>query len=114
MQDDSRSAPATDHCYLMYNARNGYTKIGRSFEPAFRESTLQSEEPEVYLVAIAVDHGEYERELHEGYARYRLRGEWFNLSPYDLISTIVVYDFRVVRLPPCVPWQAIHAEGDSN
>ena len=38
--------------YLMFNSRNGYTKIGRSINPKLREKTLQGEEPEIEMIAI--------------------------------------------------------------
>jgi len=75
------------HVYLMLNARNGYTKIGfTTKEPEYRESTLQSEEPEVELFfksskSFTLDD---EKEFHEIYAEKRVRGEWFDLSGDDI------------------------------
>jgi hypothetical protein len=73
----------------MLNNRNGFVKIGVSVNPAFRERTLQSEEPEVLLIAI-LESGplDMERILHKQYAELRLRGEWFALSPEDVQSIL--------------------------
>lgn len=69
--------------YLMLNARNGYIKIGISDNPYFREKTLQSEEPEVVLLATAEGGRNFEGALHRFFAAKRIRGEWFNLSSND-------------------------------
>ena len=81
--------------YLMLNRRNGYVKIGVSNNPAYREKTLQSEEPEVILLAIAYGGYALEAHLHEKYARQRLRGEWFNLRPEDMRYIVEGYVFEV-------------------
>jgi hypothetical protein len=75
--------------YLMLNNRNGFVKIGVSLNPAFRERTLQSEEPEVLLIAV-LESGPpgMERTLHREYADLRLRGEWFALQPEDVQSIL--------------------------
>lgn len=81
-----------DYCYvyLMHDKRNGYHKIGISKEPKYREKTLQSEQPAIEMVcnkrypsrkiAEAI-----ESALHKAYAEQRVRGEWFDLSPEDVI-----------------------------
>jgi hypothetical protein len=69
--------------YLMLNNRNGYIKIGVSNNPSYREKTLQSEEPEIILIATAPD-ADLERALHREYADYRIRGEWFLLRPENM------------------------------
>ena len=66
--------------YLMRNGRNGLVKIGRSKTPALRESTLQSEEPEISMLFFFSGSDEIERSLHDRYALLRVRGEWFRLS----------------------------------
>lgn len=73
--------------YLMYNHRNRYVKIGKSNNPSFREKTLQSEEPEVSLLAISPLLSE--RDLHRIFSSKRLRGEWFALSLTDLERLIL-------------------------
>lgn len=73
--------------YLMRNDRNGYTKIGFSkHPPSFRESTLQSQEPEVSLLCSYKGTMKDEKRLHEEFHEKRLRGEWFDLDDSDLIA----------------------------
>lgn len=86
------SSSIQDHCYvyLMHDKRNGYHKIGMSNKPTVREKTLQSEVPAIEMVcskkypsrkiAKAI-----ESALHSAYAEQRVRGEWFNLSPTDIL-----------------------------
>lgn len=77
--------------YLMLNCRNKYTKIGKSLTPEYREKTLQSEEPEVHLLATIRGGAAMERELHLRYADKRIRGEWFDLSQYDYDEIFLQY-----------------------
>lgn len=72
--------------YVMVNRRNGYHKIGfTSSKPEYREKTLQAEEPEIDLLfACWADFGA-EADLHERFAKFRVRGEWFNLSPLQVM-----------------------------
>lgn len=74
--------------YLMLNRRNGYIKIGISLRPEYREGTLQAEEPEVTLIAIANGGTLLERRMHREFSPRRLRGEWFYLlsSDFDFIE----------------------------
>lgn len=78
--------------YLMTDGNTGYTKIGRSYDPHKRETTLQSEKPTKSLLAISEDN--CENELHEKYAKKRIRGEWFNLSEKDIKTIIKQYSFK--------------------
>jgi len=64
--------------YLMKNKRNGLYKIGKSTMPAYRERTLQSEEPEIEMVKLWKDN--IEDILHKKYHKHRVRGEWFKLN----------------------------------
>lgn len=69
------------YVYLMKNERNGYFKIGFSKKPpSYREYTLQSQEPEVSLVAYAESFLEVEKIFHKHYGEKRVRGEWFALD----------------------------------
>jgi hypothetical protein len=74
--------------YLMEDARNGAFKIGRSRSPGKRERTLQSEAPGITLrFSIPADEAD-ERHLQVQFASKRLRGEWFSLTPDDLLQVI--------------------------
>ncbi len=75
-----------EYIYMMRNNRNGYTKIGVSNNPEYRENTLQSQEPDVELIWKKKFNNAYckERELHEAYNEKRIRGEWFNLTDLDI------------------------------
>jgi hypothetical protein len=72
--------------YVAINHRNGYHKIGYSKNPALREKTLQSEEPEIELLFSYRGDGKHEKELHEMFSHKRLRGEWFTLDDCDLTT----------------------------
>jgi len=73
--------------YLMYNNHTGRIKIGMTQnEPKFRESTLQSEDPDVELAfsRSVLMMRDTERYLHERFADKRYRGEWFDLSTGEI------------------------------
>ncbi|MFD2725029.1 GIY-YIG nuclease family protein [Hyunsoonleella rubra] len=72
--------------YLMFNPRNGYTKIGRSINPKTREKTLQGEDPETEIIALWNSPKSIERELHADFSDKRIRGEWFKLGIFDLLK----------------------------
>ncbi len=77
-------AMKTAFVYLMKNTRNGFIKIGFSKNPKFREKTLQSEEPEIELLASIEGTIDLEKELHARFSAYRIRGEWFRLSEFEI------------------------------
>lgn len=77
-------ATAKTFLYLMRNNRNGMVKIGISDEPRARESTLQSEEPEIELLRYWPGTRTLERELHARFSLKRARGEWFRLDESDM------------------------------
>ena len=73
--------------YLMTNNHTKRTKIGMTQnEPKFRESTLQSEDPDVELAfsRSVLMMRDTERYLHERFADKRYRGEWFDLSKDEI------------------------------
>ena len=72
--------------YLMFNPRNGYTKIGRSINPKVREKTLQGEDPETEIIALWNSPKSTEKDLHNTFSEKRIRGEWFNLGISDLLE----------------------------
>jgi hypothetical protein len=80
--DDNIYVNKKCYTYLMKNKRNGLYKIGKSVNPRVRERTLQSEDPDIILVK-KWDY-EIESYLHKEYSDYRVRGEWFNLTPIQV------------------------------
>lgn len=81
--------------YLMVDGRTKMVKIGRSSNPLLRESTLQSQNPLTDLIAICDEN--VEKELHTIYKKYRVRGEWFNLSKEEIDMIIKDYGFIDIR-----------------
>jgi hypothetical protein len=72
--------------YLCRNERNGMTKIGFSIKPRFRETTLQSEDPDVRMIFTASGTIQTERALRDQFKDKRGRGEWFHLTEEDIES----------------------------
>ena len=85
--DSGKPEKEKGYVYVMKNNRNGLFKIGfTKRKPAYREATLQSQEPEVSLLFSSSKNLETkdERSLHENYKSSRVRGEWFGLSDNDV------------------------------
>lgn len=78
------------YIYLMFDKLNGRYKIGISKNPQYRETTLQSEKPDIVLHSYFDGTLSDEKELHKIFAPKRIRGEWFNLDKSD-INKIVKY-----------------------
>lgn len=81
--------------YLMFDSNTNYVKIGKSVDPRFRESTLQSEKPSISLFAICP--ADIEKDLHKTYSNNRVRGEWFDLHKNEVENIIKEYGFKKVR-----------------
>jgi len=64
--------------YLMKDNHNNLYKIGYSKTPKIREKTLQSEKPSIKMVKVW--DCDIEKNLHDKYKDFRVRGEWFSLS----------------------------------
>lgn len=57
-------------------------KIGCAFNPVARFNHLRTSSPIELALEGAIAGGfEKERELHERYAKWRVRGEWFTITP---------------------------------
>lgn len=93
IDSDSATENLNSTCcvYLMIDTTNNFHKIGISNNPRYREHTLQSDKPTIELLCAK----EYpsraiaeaiESALHKTYASKRIRGEWFNLEPSDIIE----------------------------
>ncbi|WP_269235008.1 GIY-YIG nuclease family protein [Flavobacterium flavigenum] len=74
----------SEYVYLMVNSDSGYIKIGTSINPHYREKTLHSQEPKIFLIAQWKCNKHVEKQLHEKFKDKRIRGEWFNLQLKDL------------------------------
>lgn len=70
--------------YVMRNHRNGFIKLGRAEDPIYRELTLQAEEPEIAMLFYFPATVDREKELHNLFAKQRVRGEWFRLTEDDI------------------------------
>ncbi|WP_159478011.1 GIY-YIG nuclease family protein [Chryseobacterium sp. 18068] len=80
----SNIEPHNEYVYLMVNKETSLIKIGFSKDPIYRETTLQSKEPEVYRIACWKASRSIETELHRKYKEKRVRGEYFKLNINEL------------------------------
>jgi hypothetical protein len=88
LAEQLRRSRFTTFVYLMEDPRNGAFKIGRSRTPGIRERTLQSEVPETLLRFSIPAEEEHEKTLHARFRHRHIRGEWFGLTPDDLLEVI--------------------------
>lgn len=82
--------------YIMIDKATSLYKIGRAAKPKYRERTLQSEKPVIELLYICDE--DVEKELHDLHDQLRVRGEWFNLSEYDVDNIVDCYGFYPVNV----------------
>ncbi|MEV8529908.1 GIY-YIG nuclease family protein [Streptomyces sp. NPDC052000] len=76
--------------YLVGVEGSPQTKIGRTTVALkSRVSQLQTSHHARLLPLLDVE-GDYERALHERFANYRVRGEWFDLMPLGDPVTVVI------------------------
>lgn len=68
--------------YIIKDLNTNLYKIGRSKNPKVREKTLQSEKPTYKIVKVFDE--DIEGLLHNNYAQFRVRGEWFDLSKVQI------------------------------
>lgn len=83
-ESNSELEKSKEYVYLMVNTQTSLIKIGTSKNPIYREKTLHSQEPSVYLIVKWKCNKEIEKKLHKKYQHKRKRGEWFKLSMDDL------------------------------
>jgi hypothetical protein len=76
--------------YIIKDCNNGFYKIGKSKNPAYREKTLQSEKPNIKIVKIF--NSDIEKILHNTYNKQRIRGEWFSLNNIQLKHICNLYN----------------------
>ena len=82
--DPSTHSNKITKIYVMVDKNTGYYKIGRSKNPKYRESTLQSEKPTIEMLFFHDARNKDEKILHDLFKEKRVRGEWFDLSGSDL------------------------------
>lgn len=57
----------------------GYIKIGRAGDPAKRLAALQTSTPHSLTIIATVDESVFsEKQIHDRFAHWRVRGEWFH------------------------------------
>lgn len=78
--DAPHRGSASGYIYIMKDTTNNFIKIGFSKHPAYRESTLQAEKPTIELVRKFPGTMAQEQAAHRILARYRIRGEWFQVT----------------------------------
>ncbi|MGW5852689.1 GIY-YIG nuclease family protein [Streptomyces sp. NPDC055254] len=80
----------TVRTYLVCGEDSPQTKIGRTTGTLkSRMSQLQTSHHARLLPLLDVE-GDYEGALHERFADYRVRGEWFDLKPFGDPARVVI------------------------
>jgi len=69
-----------EYVYIMMNEDEFTFKIGQSKKPKYREQTLQSKQPNIFLMKVWQCDKKIEKELHKIYKKNRIRGEWFKFN----------------------------------
>jgi len=85
----------SEFVYLMVNNGTGYIKIGRSKNPRYRERTLYSQEPVIFIIALWRCEKKIEKDLHEKFKEKRIRGEWFDLKLRDLKDLEIYMETKI-------------------
>jgi hypothetical protein len=81
--------------YIMIDEATSLFKIGRSSNPTTREQTLQSIKPVIKLIAT-LDR-DIEKDLHEEFKDYRVRGEWFRIDFDVVFDVISKNNFKIIN-----------------
>lgn len=86
-----RNAVALHLYFIQCGGEDGPIKIGKGTVPRTRLSSLQSGCPyELRLLAVIPTAAGSENPLHERFAAYHIRGEWFRCNP-ELLEMIRVH-----------------------
>lgn len=73
--------------YLMHDEPTGFFKIGRSLTPIQREKTLLAQAPAITLRSYWQQCTDAtEKYMHDRFAEFRQRGEWFELEVKHLVK----------------------------
>lgn len=87
-----RPQPAASYTYLVAAEGSNFVKIGWAKEPWKRVAYLQTGSPVALSVLWKVE-GPYEAALHTEFAKYRVRGEWFDFTevgdPIEAVTAAV-------------------------
>ena len=90
-----RPQPAASFTYLMGAEGSNFVKIGWARDPESRVAALQTGNPMTLSILWKVE-GPYEARLHTEFAPYRVRGEWFDLTPLgDPVEAVKVAVERI-------------------
>ncbi|MFF5853977.1 GIY-YIG nuclease family protein [[Kitasatospora] papulosa] len=79
-QRERRLRMSASSTYLIGAEGSELVKIGHARNPQRRLAGLQTGQP-AQLTLLWSQVGDYERALHRKFAAYRVRGEWFDLTP---------------------------------
>ena len=77
---EPKTPPVKPHTYLVAADGTHLVKIGIAKDPMRRLKELQTGQPMELRLLWSVA-GNYENDLHVHFAAYRVRGEWFDLTP---------------------------------
>ena len=72
-------------------ADNGLTKIGCTASVERRLNQLKINSPSKLVLALSFETDDapgLEKTIHNSFSDKRIRGEWFELTPYDLIDFV--------------------------
>lgn len=84
MVDNTRKKPfrVGNRVYFIKPSGVDVVKIGTSTQPWGRLASLQTSHWENLSIIITIPGGlKKEKKLHKRFSKYRIRGEWFHLSP---------------------------------
>jgi len=88
--DKSKSINKTRTGYVyVLNSDSGFYKIGRTLKPTSRIKTFSVKLPYMVTYRLVIKSDDYvqlEKDLHERYSDVRVDGEWFNLTPQDIVD----------------------------
>ena len=85
----SVTKPALNYVYVIGDRLNNVIKIGVSKDPGQRLSALQTSYPwelDIWKSIQSVDAYKSEANLHKQFAKYRMKGEWFNAIVFKEIK----------------------------
>ena len=98
------------HLYVIGSDDMPYVKIGTSVDPHKRLRLLQTGSPFTLSVLWSCEMDHYlERDIHEVFADFRVRGEWFDLTPLGDSVVAVQRAVETARAKPSAPTHLVPA-----